>query len=384
MFKPVSIPHWDAIEDNSLFYNYISNKVKVGNVEELRDIYFGGGFISSSNIRYNNVMGCTPSKEQYLNLLKIQEDFGVEISLTLNDSNIPPEITLDSKCLEEFIKYIGKFYADGVRSCTISYTHLMRQGILQDTFPDMRWKNTVNQGVKSTQEVIDYNTLGYNTVLLDRCLNRDLEEINKIYEQQKPSGYLEGVETSLLISENCMPSCTFKAEHDSWNNNVDYNKSGGYSEHMAHHTCINWKQLNIPRFTTNVELYSVEDYEAYAVDVFKLSGRRAYRTAVPYEGLVIQVAGKNLIIESIKELLYNKVPYISVWLNEGLNNYKDINYPNVYNIQEIKDILINEPIRPKNYSKLVKVLQTCKNQCYDCHACERLYNFPEVNSVLNI
>jgi len=380
--KTVSIPHWDNIEDSSLFFNYLQNKQNIGNINELRDIYFGGVFYSSNNVRYSNVMGCIPSEEQYKNLLKIQEKFNVEISLTLNDSNKPYELVIDKQTRDEFVKYIEKFYEDGVRSCTISHTHLMREGILQEKFPEMRWKNTVNHQIKSTQEAIDYKALGYNTLLLDRSLNRDIKELNNVYKQQK-SGYLRNIETSLLISEACMPSCTFKHEHDSWNSRVTFNKLGGYSN-LYKGTCYFWKQLEIPRFTTNIELYNVKDYEEYNVDVFKISGRKTPRLEVPFEGLVLQVNNKNLIIDSIHTLLDNNIPYISEWLTKGFNNYLVPEYSTISEIEDIKTILNEEYYLPPNYPKLVKVLQNCKNQCYDCHACERVFNYEDLETVLHV
>lgn len=382
--KKLSIPHWDRNLEDNIFISWLSKNSQdfINNIES---IYFGGTF-KNENVKYSNVMGAEPSYSQYKNLLKIQEKFNIPISLTLNDSNKPYNL-LESKNLKDLINYIDSFYQDGVRSCTISHTHLMRTGILQENFPDMEWKNTVNHRVKSTQEAIDYAALGYNTILLDRSLNRDIKELNKIYKEQT-NGYLKDIKTTLLAVEDCMPECVFKEEHDSWNNQVKFNKNGGYFPNIAENTCIPWKNLNIPRFGTSIELYDNIDYFNYTVDTFKISGRNIQKPQNISPGFLIspQLKGitHQLYVDNFNVLLDNNIPYLSNWL-KGIGQVSNNSIKTETNITKIKEILeeFNQETTI-HYNKLTKALQNCKNQCYSCHLCEKIYNIEPLRSIVDI
>ena len=76
--------------------------------------------------------------------------------------------------------WLGTFYERGLRSCTICSSHMMRSGLLQQCFPEMTWKNTVNQLVDNAQKVIDHLAIGYNFIQLDRSLNRNMAELRNV------------------------------------------------------------------------------------------------------------------------------------------------------------------------------------------------------------
>jgi hypothetical protein len=134
-----SIAHWDGCENDDFFFNCFTNSSEQWK-KEIYDIYFGSTFLHR-DVTYGDTMGTNISQNQYRNLLEIQEKYGIPLSLTLNEMNRPVEL-LRRDIIKDFITFIGKFYDDGIRSCTISHTHLMKTGALQETFPDMNWKNT--------------------------------------------------------------------------------------------------------------------------------------------------------------------------------------------------------------------------------------------------
>ena len=174
--KKFSIAHWDGCQDDNFFLESFENASEQWR-NEIYDIYFGATF-RYDDVVYGDVMGVNASPTHYKNLLKIQEKYGIPISLTLNAMDMPIEM-IRTDVIECFLRYIKKYYDDGVRICTISHTHLMKTGALQEAFPDMDWKNTVNHGISSTQEMIDFATLGYTTVQLDRDFNRNLNELKR-------------------------------------------------------------------------------------------------------------------------------------------------------------------------------------------------------------
>ena len=186
--KRFSIAHFDRFhgEFADTFYHIIKNSAQTYK-DNIHDIYFGKYYYYEYNgvqKRLGNPMGVEASDEQIDYLFKLQEEFGIEISLTINTLEFPHEVVFDPKCRMDFVKWIGSYYDRGLRSCTISSTHIMRTGELQARCPDMRWKSTVNQICADAQQFIDFAYLGYNTILLDRSLNRNIKELRRIKRAQ--------------------------------------------------------------------------------------------------------------------------------------------------------------------------------------------------------
>src|SRR5208283_3187033 len=102
--KRFSLAHYDNWSDSSLYYKAISNASPEFR-NEIYDIYFGKVFRYSyreqeawdtyskpHDITYGNVMGVEATDEQVDNLFKIQKEFGIAISLTVNQLNVPVEV----------------------------------------------------------------------------------------------------------------------------------------------------------------------------------------------------------------------------------------------------------------------------------------------------
>ncbi|MFC1875120.1 hypothetical protein ACFLY3_03095 [Chloroflexota bacterium] len=99
--KGFSIAHYDNWSHPSLYYEAIK-KASQSFKDEIYDIYFGKKFrykyreqeiydnyAKSHEVAYGNVMGVEASDKQVDYLFKIQEELGIEISLTINQLNIP-------------------------------------------------------------------------------------------------------------------------------------------------------------------------------------------------------------------------------------------------------------------------------------------------------
>ena len=186
--KRFSVAHYDRFHGAhaSAFYTMYKN-ANPAYLNNIHDIYFGKYFYYTYNgieKRCGNPMGVEASDEQVDYLFKLQQELGVEISLTFNTVEVPHEVVFDYNTRQQFIEWIGSYYDRGLRSCTISSPHIMRTGELQTRCPDMRWKSTVNQIVADAQQLIDYAYLGYNTILLDRSLNRNIKELRRIKAAQ--------------------------------------------------------------------------------------------------------------------------------------------------------------------------------------------------------
>jgi hypothetical protein len=397
--KKFSIPHWDQALDDNLYFECFKNSSQQYK-NEIYDIYFGVTF-ENNDVTYGNTMGVNASEAQYKNLLKIQEKYGVPISLTLNEMNRPLEL-LKEKNTKEFISFIKKYYDDGVRSCTISHTHLMRTGALQSAFPDMDWKNTVNHQVMSTQSVIDYAKLGYTTIQLDRNFNRNLAELKRV----KLEADRLNVKTCLLIRESCMPECPFKTEHDCWQSGKELKKEGKAYWNLIDFTCNHWRTtgrgfgVSSPRIATDVIIHGKEDWNDFAglVDIFKLSGRLSMAYLYPLSTIpprsdidkkfirCIEMeknkSSTNLfIVDDFKTVYENDLMPFHQWL---LADHTIKNYPVITDINKIKEGIKNHFWNKKEAVLLSKVLKNCKNQCYKCHKCDDLFGIKKIDSILEL
>ena len=403
--KKFSFPHWDnAIDDNLYFECFKNSSQQYKN--EIYDIYFGVTF-ENNDVTYGNTMGVNASEAQYKNLLKIQEKYGVPISLTFNEMNRPIQL-LEDKNSKEFIALIKKYYDDGVRSCTISHTHLMRTGALQSAFPDMDWKNTVNHQVMSTQSVIDYAKLGYTTIQLDRNFNRNLAELKRV----KLEADRLNVKTCLLIKEACMPECPFKKEHDCWQSGKELKSTGKTYWKLINFTCNRWRitgrwlgkqaqflpktketaELNVssPRTGTDVIMHGKEDWNDFAglVDIFKFSGR-LYQPRSDIDKKFIRgiemeknKSSTNLfIVDDFKTVYENDLMPFHQWF---MADYIIKNYPVITDINKIKEGIKNHFWNKKEAVLLSKVLKNCKNQCYKCHKCDDLFGIKKIDSILEL
>jgi hypothetical protein len=399
--KIFSFSHYDSWSHPSLYYEAMKNSPQQFR-DEIYDIYFGKIFrynhqehefydndAKHHEVVYGNVMGVEASDEQVDNLFRIQVELGIEISPTINQLNIPVEIffSKNNVVIHAFLDWLQKYYDRGLRSCTLANNHLMKAGMLQDKFPEMKWKNTVNQRVSSAQEVLDYLYLGYNVIQLDRSLNRDLNELKRIkdvverYKSKYPKKY---VKTSMLVREGCMPFCPFKKEHDdlqSYHKKIDY-----WSSYLLELSCGKRENVLgkafIPRSGTDCFWISVDTFKEYAefVDIFKFSGRlRKYLPPQDSGGVQFGWYSGNHAVNSFKEIVENRLePVFSWFLGTTKFQRTEIDFEEVKKDLDLKMYYFMKD----EAKKLEQRVKNCKNQCYNCHLCERTFKLPEFDSLV--
>jgi hypothetical protein len=398
-----SIGHYDRFHGvyAPMFYNLMRN-ASPKFLENIHDIYFGKYFCYEYNgqsKRCGNPMGVEASDEQVDYLFKLQEETGVEISLTFNTVEVPHEVAFDPTITQQFVEWIGSYYDRGLRSCTMSSEHIMRSGWLQERCPEMRWKSTVNQIVSDAQQFVDYAYLGYNTILLDRSLNRNIKELKKI---RKAQNYLNSLNpkkkllTSLLVSEGCIYHCPFKKEHDSVGEVI----STEYFSGPAHLTCHGWRGkpefAELPRSGINIISNNSDTFLKFAdlVDIFKFSGRLTkpmqkpedaqYIRAVWYYdnrtkfGQRVSYKDETVYADSFEEIIENNLAPIHDWIPGWIDiRHTENNWEKSY--KTYTGIWSTE-----NGNRLEKILTSCKNQCWDCHECERTFGMQDIDSALQL
>jgi len=398
-----SVAHYDQFhgEYADTYYNLLKN-ADPQFVANLHDIYFGKYFYynwKGQQKRCGNPMGVEASDQQIDYLFKIQEELGVEISLTFNTVEVPHEVLWDDEIRNQFVEWIGSYYDRGLRSCTMSSEHIMRMGVLQDRCPDMRWKSTVNQICADAQMFIDLAYLGYNTILLDRSLNRNIKELKRIRRAQD---YLNSknpkkrVLTSLLVAEACIYHCPFKKEHDSVGEVI----STQYFKGPADLSCNGWRNLpefaQSPRSGINVVANEIDTFNQFAdlVDIFKYSGRLTSPMTKPEDvkhmkavwfysppskfKQAITLAGETVYASDFNEIAENNLVPIHDWIPGWIDTrYTKEDWRTTY--KPYTGIWSTEPGK-----KLEKLLLNCRSQCWDCHECERTFGMQDIDSALQI
>jgi hypothetical protein len=402
-FRRFSIAHYDKFHGDyaNTYYTILKNAEQTFR-DNIHDVYFGKYFYytyNGENKRCGNPMGVEASDEQIEYLFRIQNELGIEISLTVNTMEFPHEVVFNDEIRQQFVEWIGGFYDRGMRSCTISSTHIMRTGELQQRCPDMRWKSTVNQICADAQQFIDFAYLGYNTILLDRSLNRNIKELKRIKRAQD---YLNNknprkkVLTSLLVAESCIYSCPFKREHDSVGEVI----STDYFKGPANLTCNGWRGseqfAQLPRVGINLVASSSDSFNQWLdlVDVLKVSGRLStpmfdhsvvehMKAVWFYNGgskikQAITFKGETIYADNFQDILDNNLEPIHDWTPGWIDtrHTKD-DFRKTY--KKYSGIWITD-----GGKKLEKLLTSCKNQCWDCHACERTFGTEDIDSALQL
>jgi len=363
----LSLAHTDSTYSGKLFYECFKNNSDKF-ISEIDDIYFGKEFIYDDGLKYltyGNVMGVSASDEQIEYLFKIQDEFNISISLTLNAMNAPLDLLYDKEVLKAFMKFIKVYYDKGLRVITISDIHLMKTGILQKQFPLLRFKNTVNHKISDTQSFVNFANLGYDYIQLDRSLSRNISELKKIKkenEKYKKKLYL-------LASEYCMYNCPFKDEHDLINEQLqDSHFYFNDKFKLSHISCDNWrssKASQLPRIGVDIILKDekmADDYLCY-IDVFKMSGRMVNLDTELRDSQKMFFCGYDSLEDKLRNDIEKSRFYISY-------RQRGVVKENIYST--------------KDGQNLLDILTNCKNQCYDCHKCEDVFGMEHFDTLIDI
>lgn len=403
--KILSFGYPQFTEDPKLYYTYLKNAHPRYRAE-IRDLYFSVPYKykwNGKDFAYGDVMGASSDDRHFEYMLKIQNELDIPLSLTFNETYPNKELCGDKDVLNGFIHHVGKFYDMGIRSCTISHTHMMAMGILQKNFPEMKWKNTVNHIITKPQQVVDMYTLGYDVINLDRSLNRDMDALKAIQPLRKK--YPEMV-LSLLVTEGCMPHCPFKVEHDTMNKEPEYQ----YWKNHGNVTCGIWRNVktnDLPRIGTDMIWADKETFYAYAemVDYFKFSGRMGNIPNNP------NAENEKFVWSTVKQdskrkYLFN--PWFLSHLDPGtyatadclqdvvesnmgpisptweFGRFIDKNHNCKDTWKDVPTLNQSSVWASKKGKALNHVLKNCKNECWDCHACERTFGTEDFDSLIEV
>jgi hypothetical protein len=242
--------------------------------------------------------------------------------------------------------------------------------------------------------------MGYDTILLDRALNRDMDGLREI---KKLTNEYPGITTSLLVTEGCMPQCPFKVEHDG----MQAMPQNDYWSMHGQLTCSVWRvgAKDLPRVGTDIVWGNNKTFDEYAelVDIFKFSGRLGAlefnedKSAEDYKFIwanLTNIDGRRFAFDPtdlsefgtsfygaadcFADVYDNELGPLSAWQGMRLAS-KD--FPSEETWDTFQD---NSIWSTKKGKSLNVVLKTCRNQCWDCHACERTFGVDDYDSLIEV
>jgi hypothetical protein len=210
----------------------------------------------------------------------------------------------------------------------------------------------------------------------------ELKRIKEVVENYKNKYPEKHVKTCMLVWEDCMPSCPFKREHDDLQ--IYSRKISYWSSHLGALTCKTWWDISgetiLPRSRTNCFWSSIDTFEEYAqlVDIFKYSGRLTI--SIPQRGdLEWGLCREPFAVKSFSEIIENRLEPVHLWVvGTGI-------FPRLKtDMEKIKEHLKDNFWLTDEGKRLEQRLKNCKNQCYNCHLCERTFRLPNIDSLIEI
>jgi collagenase-like PrtC family protease len=293
----------------------------------VNDVYFSINHHLTNSARIQEF-----SQEMLNELIKIKFN-NVKLHLVMNGYTYNQQIYLDEN-VDALINIIGMLPIDIL---TINNTILLKELKNRGLSENIEIKNSVNNKLKTLEDVITYHTFfNINSIMLDRSLNRNEDELLKIIDYCK----LNNIKTTILLNEGCIPNCPYKSACDeSISNNLN-----SVVNKISRLSCGGDFDLN-PSITLKSPFVipgTLNKYKDMGVDYFKIACR-----------------GKplNEVFDRIKAYFFDN-------LNISIFNLVDTNPNGIY-----KRIFTHHLNDHNFYEKT----RNCKNKCHECNYCDIIY-----------
>ncbi len=209
-------------------------------------------------------------------MLYVQEQTGVPMSLVFNNIYVPNDLTH----LHIFIKNFRKYYEIGIRNVTLPHLFWMKTGLIKNEFPNLYVKSTVLRRVRTGQDFWNYAEAGFDCINVDRLLMRNIDALREIRNAQEKFYNLNGkyVSISMVINEGCKGNCPFWEEHYQHSLTSDLclqegtNKKG-FNLIPKYSGCRDVNNVCLSRTNLVVCKEDLEEVFKY-IDIIKIGGRR--------------------------------------------------------------------------------------------------------------
>ena len=343
MKKNLSIPYNG---DTKSLYETIIPKYK----DSIKEVYFPLPAELATNARTS---GTTVALADSLVLMEVLRSDNINGALIINSSWMPLEAYTDDY-ISKLFSGINALYKRGLRKIILKNNYYMNTGLFKKVFPELHVEASINQMLDTYDKVVQAVELfGYDSVIVDRSLNRNFAEFIKVTDflQRRNIG------AKLLLNEGCLYACPFKQDHDNMIGMCSYSgklfskykyafleeypdKDGIIRDVNVQYGCVNvyennpWMFLKSP-FIRPEDLGNYEDH----VDLVKISGRTQS----------------------------------TEWIIRAIDGYVNKSYDG--NIRDLTDTgpIGNLSYPNKKLDKLFKMTSKCNKDCSSCGYCKNLY-----------
>lgn len=305
----------------------------------ISDVYFSDSRLSNSArfMWYDNE---TAEDDKWVEILKLKHEKNIQPQYVINPSVWDNNVYTTG--LDKFKKMLDKVWSKGCTWLTINNPLLLRMQEFRNDIPPFKIKLSINNHVSTLEEVIfTHDTIGLKHIILDRSVNRDMDEIKRIHRWTKE----RDISLTLLAQEGCITNCQWKSTCD--------NMIATHRHHDLHEVndTQNIHTLNLcSRYYNDVPQAILKspwiipsmlnDYDKY-IDYMKLSGREKSIEQLKdcFRSYIFR--DNNVLINQIVPKCHNKIGNI-----------------NVLDVQETAAD-----------SKWLN----CKSKCADCDFCDKIY-----------
>lgn len=270
-------------------------------------------------------------------MLYVQEQTGINISLVFNNIYIPN----DTENLKMFMKNFYKYYKMGIRNITLPHILWMKTGEIQKEYPELYIKSTVLRRVSDGQEFWNYAMAGFDCINVDRRLFRKLSALRDIKKAQAKYNACYGkyVDISMIINEGCIGNCPFWEEH--------------YQHSMTSKLCLN-EQTNRVGFKLVHQYSGCTDYDNICLSRVNLVGFKEDFDSI-FENIdLIKIGGRRRRVNAFKII-------DSIMDDNNVCHYLLQNVL-IHGIEN--DLKLVERWRMKT--------KNCGYQCWNCDLCKQL------------
>ena len=304
-------------------------------VKQISDVYF-------SDNRFGSARALSLDEEQLAELYEIRNKYGIKLHYLINGNYYSNEFY---EKVHEIIDHMKEMDVDIL---TMNNTYIMRDrqfiDIIRTCTPrGIEIKNSVNNLPRTVKDIVFLvEVLGIRHVVVDRSLNRNLDELKKIREYCKA----RNINITMLVNEGCIVDCMWK----------------NFDDMMIAQT--NEK--------SNMKVISIVHNRLGCVDYFEEKPGEYLKTAFTlpsdlnkFDGLVdiVKLAGRGVSIEK--------------WLSMcKAYMYEDGNVPlKVLFSTKPPNQLMNVTVNNLTDLNFNKITNNCKNVCgTECTLCDDITN----------
>ena len=316
-------------------FNWLSENKHIVK-DQISDVYF-------SDNRFPSNRYFSWKDEYWEELCKIANRFNCHLHYVVNPSVYDNSIYMEDG-LADFLSLLDDIWNDGADWITFNNSIILRLEHFRTNIPPFKIKNSVNNKISTLEQVLFWHKdLFVQDLILDRSLNRNLDELKRITEYTKDNS----ITITLLGNEGCLPDCSWKQHCDNmisqYHKNtldevIELKKIHGVLACTNHYSARPVETLKSPFILPN----AVDIYEPYAD--------------------VIKIAGRMVEIDSLSRLLF------AYFTRSGNNEL--FTFFSTQNNPLFGQITFNDLTELNFDSKT----SNCKNKCASCNFCEQTFD----------